>query len=130
MTPRVRRRPAERIPLMPLRSTAVYPTGVIGVQVGMPETLEMLATHPEPGLVVAVVVAPGEPEDPIDPRTLDKIAVRARVSDRLNLPGGTVQATVQGLERVRLSEVRATDGYLTALAQPVTEVQAEEGEAP
>ena len=122
MTARTRRRTAERIPLMPLRSTTVYPTGVIGVQVGMPSTLEMLATHPEAGLIVAVVVAPGEPDDPIENQSLEKIAVRARVSDRLNLPGGTVQATVQGLERVRLSEVNEQAGYLTAVAIPVPEI--------
>ena len=107
---------------MPLRSTTVYPTGVIGVQVGMPGTLEMLSTHPEPGLIVAVVVAPGEPDDPIEHASLEKIAVRARVSDRLNLPGGTVQATVVGLERVRLTEVHERDGYLSALAEPAAEI--------
>jgi hypothetical protein len=46
------------LPLVPLRSTAVYPLGVIGVQIGIPTTLELLAAHPEPGLTVAVVVAP------------------------------------------------------------------------
>ena len=119
---RARRRSAERIPLMPLRSTTVYPTGVIGVQVGMHGTLEMLSARPEPGLVVAVVVAPGEPDDPIDHSALEKIAVRARVSDRLNLPGGTVQATVQGLERVRLTDVNESEGFLTGVVQPAPEI--------
>ena len=126
MKPRGRRRTQERIPLMPLRSTIVYPTGVIGVQVGMPRTLEMLAARPDPGLEVAVVVAPGGPDEPIDPRSLEKIAVRARVSDRLNLPGGTVQATVQGVERVRLADVRDTDGFLTGIPEPVHEIPADE----
>jgi ATP-dependent Lon protease len=129
MSTRAKRTTAERIPLLPLRSTTVYPTGVIGVQVGMPTTLEMLATHPDPGQIVAVVVAPGDPDDAVDPRALEKVAVRARVADRLNLPGGTVQATVQGIDRVRLREVNDESGYFTGIAEPVVERPAPEDEA-
>src|SRR5512141_556519 len=104
----------KRLPVLPLRSTIVYPTGVIGVQIGMASSLEMLSAHPDTPLIVALVVAPGEPDDPLDPRSLAKIAVATRLSDRLNLPGGTVQATVQGIQRVRLTRVDETNGYFTA----------------
>ncbi len=111
----------ERLPVMPLRSTIVYPLGVIGVQIGMTHTLEMLAAHPEDGLLVALVVAPGGPDDPIDARSIEKIGVLSRVSDRLNMPGGTVQATVQGIARVQLHDVIEADGYFTAAISPVQE---------
>ncbi|HSJ06776.1 MAG TPA: S16 family serine protease [Longimicrobiales bacterium] len=124
------RRPAgTRIPLLPLRSTTVYPMGVIGVQIGIPTTLELLAAHPEPGLVVAVVIAAGGPDDPIDPREIEKIAVRARLSDRLNLPGGTVQLTLQGIDRVRVEDVREEGGYFTGSVTPVEDVPAPEEQA-
>ncbi|HEX9105663.1 MAG TPA: LON peptidase substrate-binding domain-containing protein, partial [Longimicrobiales bacterium] len=117
----------KQLPLLPLRSTIVYPTGVIGVQVGMASSLEMLSAHPGTPLIVALVVAPGGPDDPIEPRTLKgKVAVAARLSDRLNLPGGTVQATVQGIQRIRLTRVDETAGYFTARIDPVKEVPAPE----
>ncbi len=116
-----------QLPLLPLRSTIVYPTGVIGVQVGMTSSLEMLAAHPQTPLIVALVVAPGGPDDPIDPKALKgKIAVAARLSDRLNLPGGTVQATVQGIQRVKLTRVDETSGYFMARTDPVKEIAAPE----
>ncbi|HEY0305737.1 MAG TPA: endopeptidase La [Longimicrobiales bacterium] len=114
---------------MPLRSTIVYPLGVIGVQIGMPSTLEMLSAHPEDGLMVALVVAPGGPDDPIDVKALEKTAVASRVSDRLNMPGGTVQATVQGVARVRITDVTEVDGYYTGRVLPVKEKEAPEEEA-
>jgi ATP-dependent Lon protease len=114
------------LPLVPLRSTAVYPLGVIGVQIGIPTTLELLAAHPEAGLTVAVVVAPGGPDEPVDPRALEKVAVRARVSDRLNMPGGTVQLTLQGIDRVQVSDVREMDGYFVGQVEPVVEATPEE----
>lgn len=129
MTPRVKSQLPERLPIMPLRSTVVYPLGVIGVQIGMPSTLEMLSNHPEDGLLVAVVVAPGGPDDPIDVHALEKIGVAGRVSDRLNMPGGTVQATVQGVTRIRLSDVQETNGYYTAAVSHVKETKPEEENA-
>ncbi len=126
---KTRKKSPERLPLIPLRSTTVYPLGVIGVQIGMPSSLEMLAANEDPHLMVAVVIAPGGPDDPIDVTSLEKIAVSARVSDRLNLPGGTVQATIQGLERVRLFDVKEANGYFTAAFESVEEQPADEEEA-
>lgn len=114
----------DRLPVLPLRSTVVYPFGVIGVQVGIPSTLEMLSAHPESNLIAAFVVAPGEPDDPFDPKSLEKVGVRVRVSDRLNMPGGTVQATVQGIERIMLSDVVEANGYYTARVESARETPA------
>jgi ATP-dependent Lon protease len=119
-------RTEELLPIIPLRSTVVYPVGVIGVQIGIPTTLELLAAHPEAGLTAAVVVAAGGPDEPVDPRALEKIAVRARVSDRLNMPGGTVQITLQGIDRVRVTEVREQNGYFVGRIEPAVEIPAEE----
>jgi ATP-dependent Lon protease len=118
------------VPVMPLRSTVVYPLGVIGVQIGIASTLEMLSANGNDGLIVAAVVSPGEPDEPIDSSVLNgKIAVAARVSDRLNLPGGTVQATVQGLRRVRLRRVQEHDGWFRARVEPAAEIPAPEEDA-
>lgn len=110
----------DRLPVIPLRSTIVFPLGVIGIQVGAPATIEMLASRPEDGLLVALVVPPGDSGDTIKPETLNKVGIAARLSDRLNLPGGSIQATVQGLQRVRLAEVSEEDGFIARI-EPVEE---------
>ncbi|MEX2285324.1 MAG: endopeptidase La [Gemmatimonadota bacterium] len=122
-------KPNEQIPLVPLRSTVVYPLGVIGVQIGMPSTLEMLTRYPQDGLLVGVVVAPGGPDEPIEATALEKVAVLGRMSDRLNMPGGTVQATVQGIQRVKLIDVSDDDGYFMGRTVPAKEKPAPELEA-
>jgi ATP-dependent Lon protease len=119
----------EILPIVPLRSTTVYPLGVIGVQIGIPSTLEMLAAHGEAGLTVVVVIVPDVAEDVIDPKGLEKVGVRARVSDRLNMPGGTVQLTLQGIERVQLTNVREHEGYYQGRVEPVQEVLRNDEEA-
>ena len=98
------------LPLMALRSTIVYPLGTIAVQMGAPENLALLRAHEESGLVVALVVASGDGDDAIDPnRFVGKVGVAARVHERINLPGETVQITLQGLRRITIDAGRLVD---------------------
>src|SRR5918998_3618093 len=91
----------ERIPVMPVKSTVIFPTGATGLQVGFPPNVEVLGLQPGKTFVVGLVTTDDE-DLPIDPASLEKVGVLARVLNRLNLPGGLIQATIQGLIRVRL----------------------------
>ncbi|HEX8431042.1 MAG TPA: LON peptidase substrate-binding domain-containing protein, partial [Longimicrobium sp.] len=108
----------ERIPVLPIRSTVVFPGGATALQIGYGPNVEALTAHPAPELEVATV-STDEDSFPLDPRSLEKVATATRVLDRLNLPGGTIQTTLQGLRRIRLADVRLEDGYYTAVAFPV-----------
>jgi ATP-dependent Lon protease len=123
-----RRALPERVPVMPVRSTVIFPTGATGLQVGFPPNVEVLMLHPDRNLVVALVHTEEE-EMPVDPASLEKVGVVARVLNRLNLPGGTIQATIQGLIRVHLENVRLEDGHYTAYPRLVEETPVEDEEA-
>lgn len=113
-----------RLPVLPIRSTVIFPGGATALQIGYAPNVEALNAHPDPDLIVGVVTMLDE-EAMSDPRALQKVAVAVRVLDRLNLPGGTIQATLQGLRRIQLEEVRLEEGgYYTALARDVTETPA------
>ncbi len=110
----------ERIPVLPIRSTIVFPTGATALQIGFGPNVEALAAHPESDLIVAMV-STADDDFHLDPAALQKVGVAVRVLDRLNLPGGTIQATLQGLERIRLTDVRVENGYYTAVPRAVKE---------
>src|SRR5687767_1127791 len=117
------------LPLMALRSTIVYPLGTIAVQMGAPENLALLRAHEEPGLVVALVVASGDHDEPIDnTRFVGRVGVAARVHERINLPGDTVQITLQGLRRIVIDEIEQTDPYPIAVVHPAKDVAADSNE--
>jgi ATP-dependent Lon protease len=110
------------LPLMALRSTIVYPLGTIAVQLGAPENLSLLRAHDEPGLIVALVVASGDHDEPIDPRRfVGRVGVAARVHERINLPGDTVQITLQGLRRITVDEIEQSSPYPIAVCRPARE---------
>ncbi|HET7275133.1 MAG TPA: LON peptidase substrate-binding domain-containing protein, partial [Longimicrobiaceae bacterium] len=111
----------ERIPVLPVRSTVIFPINATALQVGFPPNVEVLTQYPEKNLVVAVVPIEEE-EMPVSPSSIEKVAVAARVLSRLNLPGGTIQTTIQGMIRVRLENVRFEGGCYTAFPRLVEEV--------
>jgi ATP-dependent Lon protease len=83
------------LPMMALRSTIVYPLGTIAVQMGAPENLALLKDNEGTGLIVALVIDSGDHDDPIDlERFAGRVGVAARVHERINLPGDTVQITL------------------------------------
>ncbi|NUQ20265.1 MAG: endopeptidase La, partial [Gemmatimonadaceae bacterium] len=117
------------LPLMALRSTIVYPLGTIAVQMGAPENLQLLRDHEEPGLVVALVVATGDHDEPVDTkRFIGRVGVAARVHERINLPGDTVQITLQGLRRIVVDEIEQDLPYPIAAIRPAKETSADANE--
>jgi ATP-dependent Lon protease len=110
------------LPLMALRSTIVYPLGTIAVQMGAPENLALLRAHEEPGLIVALVVATGDHDQDADlARFVGRVGVAARIHERINLPGDTVQITLQGLRRIIIGEVVQNEPYPESHVKPARE---------
>jgi ATP-dependent Lon protease len=110
------------LPLMALRSTTVYPLGTIAVQMGAPENLALLRAHDEPGVIVALVVASGDHDEPIDShKFVGRVGVAARVHERINLPGDTVQITLQGLRRITIEGIEQTQPFVIARVEPARE---------
>jgi ATP-dependent Lon protease len=117
------------LPLMALRSTIVYPLGTIAVQMGAPENLALLKENEDAGLIVALVVASGDHDEPIHPeKFVGRVGVAARVHERINLPGETVQITLQGLRRITIEGVAQTDPYPIAEIKPARETPPDKNE--
>ncbi|MFL5479613.1 MAG: LON peptidase substrate-binding domain-containing protein, partial [Gemmatimonadaceae bacterium] len=111
------------LPLMALRSTIVYPLGTIAVQMGAPENLALLKANEQAGLIVGLVVASGDHDDVLDPeRFVGRVGVAARVHERINLPGDTVQITLQGLRRLVVEGVVQTDPFPVVRVKPAKEI--------
>jgi len=117
------------LPMMALRSTIVYPLGTIAVQMGAPENLALLRANEDSGLIVALVVAAGDHDEPIDPKKFaGRVGVAARVHERINLPGDTVQITLQGLRRIVIEEVTQLEPFAVASIKPARETVSDPAE--
>ncbi len=110
----------ETLPGMLLLSTVVFPYDVVSVQVNRPKALRMLADHPGENVLVACVF-PKDPEaeDAETAEDLLPVAVACRVIHRMKMPNETLQVVFQGVKRVEVREVVASEPYLSVQVEEV-----------
>ncbi len=119
-----------QLPLMALRSTIVYPLGTIAVQMGAPENLALLRENPGAGLIVGLVISTGDHDEPVDLDSfVGRVGVAARVHERINLPGETVQITLQGLRRIVIDSISQKSPYPIAQVKTAAEIPPATNEA-
>jgi ATP-dependent Lon protease len=109
------------LPVLPLTSTIVFPLGASSVQVGSSRNLRLLRECTEEDAMVALAPAFGSDPEKLKTADVSRIAVAARILSRLNMPGGTVQVTLQGQRRIRIERYLDEQPFLRAKVACVVE---------
>jgi ATP-dependent Lon protease len=102
------------MPVLPLMSTIVFPLGVTSLQVRVEQSKALLKDYSDPDTLIALVYSPARREQDIRAEELSTVGLAARVIRILNMPGGNVQVTLEGLRRVRIEEVLQREPYISA----------------
>jgi ATP-dependent Lon protease len=102
------------MPVLPLMSTIVFPLGVTSLQVRVEQSKALLRDFSDPDNLIALVYSPARREQDIRPEELSRVGLAARVIRILNMPGGNVQVTLEGLRRIRIDEIIRTEPYFSA----------------
>ena len=112
------------LPVLPLRDVVVFPNMVIPLFVGREKSIKALDQAMESDKRI-LLVAQKSPETD-DPAAADlyEIGALAQVLQLLKLPDGTIKVLVEGVSRVRVSQVREQDGALIGQAQSIEAGQA------
>src|SRR5688500_4877766 len=117
------------LPILPLRDIVVFPQRIVPLFVGREKSVAALeaAMADDKELFLVAQLDPGE-DDP-DRDALYDLGVVATAMQLLKLPDGTVRVLVEGVRRARLTNMVATDGYVTAEIVDVDEEVADGPEA-
>src|SRR5437867_7139857 len=102
------------MPVLPLMSTVVFPLGVTSIQIRLEQSKALLRDHAEPDDLIALVYSPAKREADLRADQLGKIGLAARVIRILNMPGGNIQVTLEGLRRVGVEEILRSEPYFQA----------------
>jgi ATP-dependent Lon protease len=101
------------LPVLPLKSTVVFPRIFIPLSVGRKKSLQLLEDLSGVERHIAVATQLDETAEEVDFKDLHHIGTMVRVQHLLKLPDGTVQLAVLGLRRIRLTHVQSEEPYLT-----------------
>ena len=111
------------LPVLPLKSTVVYPRIFIPLSVGRKKSLELLEDLSGVERHIAVATQLDESAEEVGFKDIHHVGTMVRVQHLLKLPDGTVQLAVLGLRRIRLTEVESEDPYLTCSVEMHSEIQ-------
>src|SRR6202521_5249039 len=109
------------LPVLPLKSTVVFPRIFIPLSVGRRRSLQLLEDLSGAERHIAVATQLDENAEEVGFKDVHHIGAMVRVQHMLKLPDGTVQLAVLGLRRIRLTSALTEDPYLTCAVEMLPE---------
>ena len=110
-----------RLPVLPLKSTVVFPRIFLPLSVGRKRSLQLLEDLAGAERHIAVATQLDESAEEVGFKDIHHVGAMVRVQHLLKLPDGTVQLAVLGLRRIRLTEALQEDPYLECAVEMMPE---------
>src|SRR3989441_276438 len=110
------------LPVLPLKSTVVFPRIFIPLSVGRKKSLQLLDDLSGVERHIAVATQLDESAEEVDFKDLHHVGTMVRVQHMLKLPDGTTQLAVLGMRRIRLTGVESDEPYLTCSVEMHSEI--------
>ncbi len=108
-----------RLPIIPLVSSVLFPGGVLSLQVGIDRNVRLLKSLPDDqNLIAAFCQKGGDKENP-RPEDLSQIGVLAAIVQRLPLSSDRYQLFLQGRQRVELVQMLQNEPYFEGMLREV-----------
>ena len=111
------------LPVLPLKSTVVFPRIFIPLSVGRKRSLQLLEDLSGAERHIAVATQLNEEAEEVGFSDIHHIGAMVRVQHMLKLPDGTVQLAVLGLRRIRLIGAISEDPYMTCAVEMLPETR-------
>jgi len=112
------------LPVLPLKSTVVFPRIFIPLSVGRKRSLQLLDELTGSERHIAVATQLDEHQEDVGFGDIHHIGAMVRVQHMLKLPDGTVQLAVLGLRRIKLTAAISEEPYLTCAVEMLPEAHA------
>jgi ATP-dependent Lon protease len=109
------------LPVLPLKSTVVFPRIFIPLSVGRKKSLQLLEELSGSERHIAVATQLDEQTEEVGFKDVHHVGAMVRIQHMLKLPDGTVQLAVLGLRRIRLTEPISEEPYMTCAVEMLPE---------
>ncbi len=121
---------ADELAVLPIRNAVLFPGAVAPFDVGREKSVALVEdVHNQEGPVIAIFAQKDPSTDDPGESDLYPVGCAARVLKALKHSSGNYSLILQGLSRIRLSEVTQEDPYLRARISRVMTPQTEDVEA-
>src|ERR1700693_2075723 len=109
------------LPVLPLKSTVVFPRIFIPLSVGRKKSLQLLEELSGAERHIAVATQLNEQDEEVGFKDIHHVGAMVRIQHMLKLPDGTVQLAVLGLRRIKLTAALSEEPYMTCAVDMLPE---------
>ncbi|MCK4857217.1 MAG: endopeptidase La [candidate division Zixibacteria bacterium] len=102
----------EKLPLLPLVTTAVFPHAVVSLQVRLASSLAMLEAEGSENQIIAAAITQKGVQVAKTLKDFHEIGVACRIISRVKIPNNTIQLVIQGITRIKLERLLQAKPYL------------------
>ncbi len=116
----------DELPILPLRDTVLFPNSFMPLAVARESSVRLIDEAISQGKLIGVFTQRDATVEEPQQADLYPIGTASLIHKMFKLPDGSLRLIVQGLERLRLEEVKETQPYLRARVTPAAEALRED----
>jgi ATP-dependent Lon protease len=115
----------EKIPILSLRNTVLFPGVVLPISIGRPKSIQLIKeAYRNDKIVGTVAQKDPETENP-DFQDLHRVGTIGQIVKLLEMPDGSTTAIIQGRKKMELQELISDDPYFIATVKTIPETKPE-----
>lgn len=113
----------ERIPILSLRNTVLFPGVVLPISIGRPRSIQLIKeAYRNDKIVGTVAQKDPETENP-DFQDLHRVGTIGQIVKLLEMPDGSTTAIIQGRKKMELVDLISDDPYFIATVKTIPETK-------
>ena len=116
----------DELPILPLRDTVLFPNSFMPLAVARESSVRLIDEAISQGKLIGVFTQRDASVEEPQQSDLYDVGTASLIHKMFKLPDGSLRLIVQGLERLRLEEVKETQPYLRARVTPAVEALRED----
>jgi ATP-dependent Lon protease len=111
----------EKLAILPLRNTVLFPGVVIPITAGRDKSIELIKAANEGDKIIGVVAQKNESTENPGPKDVFRVGVVAQILRVLKMPDGNTTVIIQGKKRFEIDHFTTEDPYLEAITKEFPE---------
>ena len=116
----------DELPILPLRDTVLFPNSFMPLAVARESSVRLIDEAISHGKLIGVFTQRDATVEEPQQADLYDVGTASLIHKMFKLPDGSLRLIVQGLERLQLEEVKATQPYLRGRVTPAVEALRED----
>ncbi len=112
------------LPVLPVRSTVLFPHAVLPLTVGRESSIQLIQSLGDEKTIVVVAQRDERLDDP-QPSDLHSVGTMATIHKVVKMPNQSLFVFTEGTERVKLGEFNQLEPFMTAGVEHIPEVHSE-----